>query len=412
MFRNYLKTAIRNLSRHRTNSIINVAGLVVGFAAFLLIFLVIQYEKSFDDFHPKKKDIYRVVRIGKNPINREYRTGVPFPVTSGLRIDLGQLVNASSIYGGGNAQIIIKAPDGSTLKKFKETSGVFIAEPQFFQMFNFTLAAGDMKTALKDPNTAIITKDIAVKYFDDWKSAVGKTLNIDRLDIKITGVLNDPPANTDFPLKIVGSYVTLTNQVDMNNWANISDQNYCFVQLPAGSSPKQFNKLLTGFVDKHIKPVNPSYDLALQPLNEIHYDERFGNFNGHTFSKDLILALSLIALFLLIIACVNFINLTTAQAITRAREVGVRKVLGGNRNQLILQFLGETGITTFLSLIGSLLIVIICIPGVNNLLDIHLSIAVLYTGKLIIFMLLALLLVTFLSGFYPALVLSGFNSAR
>ena len=412
MFRNYLKTALRNLSRHRTNSVINIAGLIVGFAAFLLIFLVIQYEESFDNFHPKGKNIYRVVRIGKNPVNREYRTGVPFPVTSGLRNDLAQLVNAAAIYNNGNAQVIIKAPDGSTLKKFKETGGVFIAEPRFFQMFDFPLAEGDIKTALNEPNTALVTKDLAVKYFGDWKIAVGKTLNIDRLTIKITGVLNDLPANTDFPLKMVASYATLTNDVDMNNWSNISDENYCFVQLPAGASPKQFNNLLTSFVDKHIRPVNPNYDLALQPLDEIHYDERFGNFNGRTFSKDLILALSVIALFLLIIACVNFINLTTAQAITRAREVGVRKVLGGNRLQLILQFLGETGITSLLALTGSMFIVFLCVPSVNHLLDIHLSTAVLFSGKLILLILCALLLVTFLSGFYPALVLSGFRSAK
>ncbi|MES1225664.1 MAG: FtsX-like permease family protein, partial [Bacteroidota bacterium] len=155
---------------------------------------------------------------------------------------------------------------------------------------------------------------------------------------------------------------------------------------------------------------NPGYDLALQPLSEIHSDERYGNFRGTTFSKDLILALNLIGLFLLIIACVNFINLTTAQAINRAREVGVRKVLGGNRTQLILQFLGETGITTLLALIGSLVVVFICLPFLNNLLGIKLSVLVLYSAKFILFLIAAFFLVTFLSGFYPALVLSGFKS--
>src|SRR6476619_1235870 len=120
MFKNYFKTAFRNLLRHKGNSIINIAGLMVGFAAFLLIFLVIQYEESFDDFHANKDNIYRVVRIGKNPQNREYRTGVPFPVTQGLRTELPQLKNAGSIFGDNNVQVNITAPDGSTLKKFKE----------------------------------------------------------------------------------------------------------------------------------------------------------------------------------------------------------------------------------------------------------------------------------------------------
>ncbi|MES1221806.1 MAG: ABC transporter permease, partial [Bacteroidota bacterium] len=134
MFKNYFKTAIRNLARHKSNSLVNVAGLIVGFAAFLLIFLVIQYEQSFDNFHAAGKNIYRVVRIGKNPVNREYRTGVPFPVTPTLRNELPQLKNAAAIYGDNNVQVNIKAADGATQKKFKEPY-VSVADPQFFKMF-------------------------------------------------------------------------------------------------------------------------------------------------------------------------------------------------------------------------------------------------------------------------------------
>src|SRR5689334_1220437 len=409
MFKNYFKTALRNLTRHKTNSVINIAGLMVGFAAFLLIFLVIQYEQSFDNYHPKGNSIYRVVRIGKNPVNREYRTGVPFPVTPTLRYDFPQLANAAAIFGIGGVQVNVTATDGTTLKKFKEANNVFVAEPQFFKMFDFSLAEGNIANAITEPNTALLTKEIASKYFGDWKSAPGKSLKIFGLPLKVTGVLNDPPSNTDFPLGVVVSYATLVKNGNGSDWGSISDQNYCFVQLPANYTQGQFDKLLVGFVDKHIKPVNPNYDLLLQPLNEIHYDERFGNFNGRTFSKDLILALSLIGLFLLIIACVNFINLTTAQAINRAREVGVRKVMGGNRSQLVLQFLGETGITSLLALGGAVLITFICLPALNNLLEIHLTTSDLYSQNLILIVFGALVLVTFLSGFYPALVLSGFN---
>src|SRR5580693_5718943 len=165
MFKTYFKAAIRNLSRHRSNTIINIAGLMVGFAAFLLIFFVIGYEKSFDDFHPAKNNIYRVVRIGKNPLNREYRPGVPFPVTQGLRTDFPQLANAAAIFADNDVQVNVLAPDGSTLKKFKEQTGVFFAEPRFFRMFNFGLAEGDPKNALNEPNTALLTKEIAAKYF-------------------------------------------------------------------------------------------------------------------------------------------------------------------------------------------------------------------------------------------------------
>ena len=408
MFKNYFKTAIRNLRSHKGSSFINIAGLIVGFAAFLLLFLVVRYEESFDSFHTNKNEIYRVVRIGRKAENREYRTGVPFPVTQGLRTDLPQLKNTAAIFGDNNVQVATTADDGSVQKKFKEQN-VFAAEPQFFQMFDFPMAAGDIKTALNDPNTVLLTKDEATKYFGDWHSAMGKSLKLYGQVMKVTGILDNPPANTDFPLSVVVSYATLMKGIDPNDWGSISDQNYCFVQLNKNASLAQLNKLVDQFTDKRIKPVNPGYFLSLEPLSEIHFDERYGNFSGHTFSKDLILALSLIGLFLLIIACVNFINLTTAQAINRSREVGVRKVLGGNRTQLILQFLGETGIATLLALIGSLVVISICLPLVNNLLGIHLSTPVLFSPRFILFMIAALLVVTFLSGFYPALVLSAFK---
>lgn len=412
MFKNYFKTALRNLLRHRVHSIINITGLLVGFAAFLLIALVIQYEESFDTFHTNKNNIYRVNRIGKNITKGEFRAGVPFPVAPGLRMDFPQLKNVAAIFANDNVQVDVPAPNGNILKKFKEPTGVFLAEPQFFTMFDFPLASGNLSTALNEPNTALITKATAIKYFGDWKSAVDKTLSMDGSNVKITGVLENPPSNTDFPIKIVISYTTLGQDADVHNqrsWGNISDENYAFVQLPSNYQPQQFEEMMKGFVDKHIASINPNYDLQLQPLKELHYDDRFGNFNRRTFSKDLILALSLIALFLIIMASVNFINLTTAQAVSRAREVGVRKVMGGRRGQLVLQFLGETGITCLVALLGSVLVAFICVPFLNNLLDIHIARSILISTPCLVFLLATLVCVTLFSGFYPAIVLSRFN---
>ncbi|HEX5154026.1 MAG TPA: ABC transporter permease [Parafilimonas sp.] len=161
MFKNYfparhfVKTAWRNLLGYKANSFINIAGLIVGFTSFLLIFLVVQYEQSFDDFHPNKNNIYRIVRNGKNSVNREYNTGVPLPLTSGLRREIPGLVNAAAIYKISTAQINITVPDGSVIKKFKERNGVFIAEPNFFQMFNFKLAEGNIKDAIDKPGRSV-----------------------------------------------------------------------------------------------------------------------------------------------------------------------------------------------------------------------------------------------------------------
>lgn len=409
MIKNYFKTAVRNLKRHKSSSVINIAGLTVGFAAFLLIFLVVRYEESFDDFHANKNEIYRVVRIGRKAENREYRTGVPFPVTQTLRLDFSQLRNAAAIYCDNDVQVNILASDGSIAKKFKEKY-VFSAEPQFFQMFSFPLAAGNIKNALNDVNTVWLTKEVASKYFGDWHAALNKTISLYGTSMKVTGILNNPPANTDFPLSVVVSYATLVKSLNPHDWQSISDNNYCFVQLNKGASVNQFQHMLDRFTDKHIKAVNPGYFLSLQPLNDIHYDGRYGNFTGRTFSKDLVLALSIIGIFLLVIACVNFINVTTAQAINRAREVGVRKVLGSSRRQLIWQFLGETFMITIFALIGSAIIALVCLPAVNSLLDIHLAVTSLFNTQFVLFIVLALVVVTFLSGFYPALIISGFKS--
>ncbi|MGN6354888.1 MAG: ABC transporter permease [Parafilimonas sp.] len=411
MFKTYLKTAWRNLQQHKSNSFINIAGLTVGFAAFLLIFLVIQYEQSFEDFHENKNEIYRVVRIGRAKENREYRTGVPLPVTQAIRSNFPQLKNVAAISGDNDVQVSITGTDGSVLKNFKEQH-VMIAEPSFFQMFNFPFIAGNSKTALNDVNTILLTKDVAKKYFGDWHAAMGKTVKVYGEIMKVTGVLDNLPVNTDFPLSVVVSYATLMKFSDPNDWGSISDENYCFVQLNKNASREQFDKLLSQFTDKYIKPVNPGYFLSLQPLKEIHFDNRYGNFTGRTFSEDLILALSIIGIFLLVIACVNFINVTTAQAINRAREVGVRKVLGSSRRQLVMQFLGETGITTFIALLGSVIVALACLSLVNSLLGVHITSASLFTSKFITGILAAFVVVTFLSGFYPALVLSGFKSVN
>jgi putative ABC transport system permease protein len=382
---------------------------MVGFAAFILIFLVIRYEKSFDMFHPNKDRIYRTVRIGRNALPGELRTGVPIPVTAGLRKDFPQLAKVAAIAPDWNVQVIITTPGKNDTKKFKQGSGVFYAEPEFFQMFDFSLAAGDIKTALNDPNKVLLTKELASNYFGNWHTAMGKTFKMDGVLVTVTGILNDIPPNTDFPIKAILSYSSQMAYMNFNDFGNISDGNYCFVQLADGQDTARLMPQLNAFVDKYIKATNPNYTLNLQPLSEIHYDSRFQNFNYRTFSKDLIFALRLIGIFLLFMACINFINLTTAQAVNRAREVGVRKVLGSSRGQLVMQFLGETGITTLLALTGAIVIVCICIPPMNNLLDIHLSSSVLYNYTVLGYMLCTVVLVTFLSGFYPALVLSGFQ---
>lgn len=394
--------------QNKSYSLVNIIGLIVGIAACLLIFLVLQYEQSFDNFHAKKNQIYRVVREGKNPVGREYSASVPYPVTEALRNEYPQVQNSAAIYGEHGVQVLVLGKNGETIKKFKEEN-ILLAEPRFFKMFDFKMLVGAPETAINEPNTIILTKAVAIKYFGDWRNATGKTLKIHDQNIKVTGISENPPVNTDFPIGLVASYSNIKSQEKMTDWVSIADENYCFVQLPVNYPENKFEEQLKSFVTRHMPPEHAGYNLLLQPLTQMHYDTRFDTFTGRTFSKDLITALNIIGLFLLVVACINFINLSTAQAINRAKEVGVRKVLGGNRGQLFLQFLGETGITCFIALLVSVILAVAALPLLNNLLEVQLSFNFSQNSNIIIFLAIIFVATTTLSGFYPAIILSGFN---
>lgn len=411
MFRNYFKTAFRNLLRNKSYAAINITGLAIGIAACLLIFLVVQFETSFDTFHRDRDKIYRVVSEYKSPDGTNHSTGVPFPVGPALRIDFPQLKKVANILGINNDQITI-LQEGKEPKKFLEERSIYFAEPEIFEMFHFPLLAGNYKS-LAEPNTALLTRAIAEKYFGNWKTAIGKTIDYENgTMLKVTGILEDVPANTDFPFGIVASYPTLKSlriSRNLNDWVSTYSQAYCFVRFPEGLTPARFNKDLETFVKKH-KPAEYVRDgLIVQPLATMHFDDRFGNYSGRTFGKDLITALTLIGAFLLIIACVNFVNLATAQAVNRSREVGVRKVMGSNRFQLAIQFISETALITLFSVALALLIAIAVLPLLNQLLRLQLSLNLLGNPTILLFLGLTTIAVVLLSGFYPALVLSGFN---
>ncbi len=413
MIRNYFKTALRNLRRFKGYAFINILGLAVGIAACLLIFLVLQFEISFDNHHSDSKHIYRVVSEFNNPDGKSYSSGVPFPIAPALRLDHPELKKVAAIFQRENELISIPQEGNEPPKKFKEEHGIFFAEPEFFSIFNFPLIAGEMKTALKDPNTALLTKEIATRYFGDWKKAIGKTIVFDnKTNLKVTGILKDVPVNTDFPLKVVGAYSTLKTMSlgrNLNDWVSTFSSAYTFVELPDILSPQQVDKYLVAFVRKHKPPEYARDGLILQPLNEMHFDDRFGNYNSRTFSRELITAIMLIGIFLLLIACVNFVNLATAQAVNRSKEVGVRKVMGSNRQQLSIQFMTETTVITLFASVLAVGLAFLSLPLLKKLLEVPLQLNFLSNPMLIVFLLAVAFVVSLLSGSYPAFILSRFS---
>jgi len=429
MLRNHLKIAFRNLTRRGNYTVINIAGLAVGLAVFIMIFVIIQFHSSFENFHAKQDRIYRVVTVSHNSAAAtvSHKKNVPFPLPAALKTDFPQLEKIAPVYASHNDEFQVLDENGAPVRNFKEQSGVFYTGPSFFEIFDFPLLAGSY-ASLKDPNNVILTKETAERYFGDWRLAMGKTIKLTGtyrigaglfqfppIGLRISGILANVPANTDLQLKLVISYGTdFTGDPEYGyagpDWNKTAPDYGCFVLLPPGLSANTFNQQLQSFARKVHTPENKDSYTA-QALPSIHFDAEAGNYSNKTISRELLNVLWLIAAFIILIACVNFINLATAQAVNRAKEVGVRKVLGSNKLQLQTQFLIETFLIVMSAMSLAVLITILLIPSVNQILELSLSLGILYDPSVILVAVSVALAVTALAGFYPSLVISRFNPA-
>lgn len=430
MFKNYFKVALRSLVRKKVYTLINIAGLGVGIAVCLMIFIIIQFQTSFDDFHENKERIYRVLTESHHADagNITYARNVPFMLPAKLQAAFPQLNEITPVYASHNDELQVTEGNETTVKNFKEQDGVFYTTPSFFRMFHFPLLAGSYES-LKDPNNVLLTKEIATNYFGDWQQAMGKTIKIKgyysmgaglfqfpATALKVSGILATIPANTDFQLKLVIAYGTdFTGDAQYGfqqpGWDGSAPDFSCYVLLPPHITAADMNTQLRSFAEK-ARPTDNKDNFILQPVNEIHYDAVAGNYSNKITSKQLINVLWLIAGFILLIACVNFINLSTAQAINRAKEVGVRKVLGSNKLQLQVQFITETFLIVVVALLLAIIITLIALPYINQLLELQLPFSILVSTPVIIFVLAVMLVVTVLAGFYPSAVLARFNAVK
>ncbi|MBS1527991.1 MAG: ABC transporter permease [Bacteroidetes bacterium] len=421
MFKNYFKIARRNLLRNKGYTAINITGLAVGIAVCMVIFIIIQFQTSFDTFHTKKDRTYRVLTEYHSAESGEITYGKDLPLSwpAGLKTSFPQIEEVAPIFASHDDQFQIVGANGNTEKVFKEQHGVFFAGPSFFKIFDFPLIAGTY-ASLKNPNNVFLTKETAEKYFGDWKSAMGKTIKMQvggfmfehGTDVvTVSGILATIPPNTDFPLKVVVAYGTgFTGDYLASNhdWNTTVSGFGCYVLMPAGTSVANFNQQLSDYSRKVESAANKDSHI-IQPLSAVHYDAQVGNYSNITVSHQLLNVLWLIAGFILLIACVNFINLSTAQAVNRAKEVGVRKVLGSSKSQLQIQFIVETFLIVITAVILATGITMLALHSVGQLLDLSLTFN-LFTNPAIVFFLLAVtIVVTALAGFYPSIVLSRFN---
>jgi putative ABC transport system permease protein len=423
MIANFFKTGFRALLKNKSFSFINIAGLAVGIAASLLIFIVIYNETSYDNYHIKKDRIYRVVT---NMVNRtthameQHNRGVPNALPFAFRQDFPGFEKTGAIIDLGDAQIYVPGKTAANEeKKFKQNEGNFFTEPEVFDIFDFTWLAGNAK-GLTAPNTGVISESMAKTCFGSVEAAMNKTFEFwsFRFKVQIIGVFKDVPANSDIPVKMGVSFATLYQKVWTGfatydgAWKNANITLQWFALLPEGHSIAPQAAQLPAFVKKYYHPDgDKKLDMAIQfqPLHDIHFNNDYGTFNGDSFSVKELWSLGLIGAFLLLVACINFINLATAQSINRSKEIGVRKVLGSNRYQLVQQFLQETAILTGLAIVVGGLLALLTLPMLSTLIGKNFSENDSPYMAIGLFLLSIAVIVTFLAGFYPALVISGFK---
>ncbi|PJJ79232.1 ABC transporter permease [Mucilaginibacter auburnensis] len=414
MIKNYIKIAWRNIIRHKAFSIINIAGLAIGIAACLLIFLIVDFELSFDKFQPQYSKIYRVVNEQKRGDGISYSDGIPVPMSPALKADFPDALFATIYTSYGSQVTISENANTDATKKFVEPMGVLFAEANLFKMFKFNWLAGSADV-LNNPGNVIIDKTTAGKYFGDWKNAIGKLIKLDNLiTLKVSGIIDDAPANTDMPLKVIASYKNFKDNMAAydieDSWGNNSSSHQVFMLLNEGQTKNAVNKRLKIFGAKHYSQKKATaITHFLQPLAEMHFDSRFGNALGdHVTSKATIRTLSLIAMLIIAMASINFINLSTAQSVKRSKEVGIRKVLGSSRMQLVKQSIGETTLIVLFSVMMAIGIAFLALPYLKNIASVPDDMA-LFTSSSMIFLVVIAVVVIVISGLYPALVVSGFK---
>lgn len=399
MIKNYFKIAFRNIIRHKAFSILNIAGLAIGMACSIFILLWVQNELSYDRFHANANQIYRLTCNAG-----DFKAAVsPAGMGAGLQSQLPEIKKTVRLSKPNTSLFEVAS------RKFNEKR-VFYADSNFLQVFSFALIKGNANTALQQPNAILLTEDMATKYFGH-EDAMGKIIRKDNNEnFIVTGILANSPSNShlqfDFILPI-SSIAATDNDLKNNTWENFNY--YTYFQLDRSITPANVANLLprikqiykTRFPDGKI-------DFQLQPLTAIHlHSDLQIDLPGHG-NIQYVNIFFVVALFILAVACINFMNLATARSSRRAKEVGLRKVVGAGRYQLIIQFLGESLFISFLSLLFAIGIVWLLLPAFNQLSDKKLVIHLLDWKLLSSFFAIALITGT-VSGSYPALFLSGFN---
>lgn len=414
MFKNYLLTTLRTITRHRIFTLINVTGLAIGLAGCIMIMLYVTDELSYDKYHKKAEQIYRAGidgKIGKRAM-KTHSSAAPFGRT--MVEEFPEVLNSVRFLTGSNKLITYED------RNFIE-DGVYYADSTVFEVFSWELIKGNPKTALANPNSIVFTESMARKYFGE-EDPMNKTVTFDNdSEFKVTGVMEDVPHNSHFHFDFLASLTSVPHS-QSERW--MSDRYATYLVLDKRVTDKDIEPKLADFLKKHMGPQleeaigitmdewlasGNRYGYYLEPLTGIYLDSEASMQLEPVGDKRYVIIFSLVAVFILIIACVNFMNLTTAKASNRAKEVGLRKVAGARRNQLIVQFLSESVILSFIALIIALALVHLLMPTFNQLTQKSLTLPYLTEPMFIPGLILLAVLTGLLAGSYSSLSLSSFK---
>ena len=405
MIKNYFKIALRNLWRHRGFSFINIAGLSIGITAGFFIFMYVAFELSYDKFHSKADRIYRLVTDIKTPSETINTDVTSWAFAPNIKADLPEVESFVRTSGG---SFLVRRGN----IKFQEERSMF-ADSTFFKVFDFKLLQGDPKTALTAPASIVFTESTAKKYFGK-ANPMGQTVLItgDAIPAKVTGIMKDFPENSQIKADMVISMTSLTQNFNKgidNQWGNFGATTYLL--LKPGTTQKALEAKLPAFLQNRdgegMKKSQMFYTLFLEPLKTVYlYSKRGGQETG---SISNVYIFGIVAIFILLIACINFINLTTARSVERAKEVGIRKVVGAERGQLASQFIGESVVLCIIAFILTLIFSALLLPMFNQLAGKTISAGIFSNWYYLTILFVTSVGIGLLAGIYPALVLSSFK---
>ena len=400
MFKNQLKIAWRSLLKRKVFSLINILGLAIGFGCAILIFLYVDHHSNYDKFHNNSDQIYRFV-TQENTDVVEYSASVPPGFANAFKEDYSYAAKMAKMVYWGDEVLTIEDRN----LKIQVDDELRFVEADFFKIFNFPLVNGSNNVPLTEPNTAVITEEMATSLFGQ-ENPIGKTFLLGNLElITVTGVLKDFPKTSMFTSKIFVSFPTLESFFDFaagESWGGITTNLMVFGLLHPNQNIAAIEQNLTEYPKKFRPDSKNKHVYKLQPLSDIHLNTTYGG----GVNKRTLWIFSLIGLFILGMACINFVNISTGQSVYRAKEIGMRKVVGGLKNQLFWQFMVETLLTGILALTFGIVLCILVLPWFNSLFDLSLSLGNLLNFNFIAFLLLLLIAVTFLAGSYPGVLLA------